>query len=94
LLDDTATTPIKIEGDVQYGKSKENYFRTHSGDLPGPMEWVYSGDAELTNKFGNLELDISNQDDGNRTRRPDVGPIVETLLPKFKNLLARRACTW
>jgi len=95
LLDDTAITPITAEGPIRYGRSKEvqqNSKVDVDDESGGELENKSTKDSEddlKSNTEGELGLD-----ENEKVQRPDVQPVVDTLLPKFRELLGKRACNW
>jgi hypothetical protein len=95
LLDDTPITPVAARGPVRYGRSKnvqENSKVDVDGERKGDLE------ATLRNSSGNIVKQMKTGDQGlsedEKVERPDVRPVVNALLPAFRQLLAKRSCNW
>ena len=87
LLGDTMITPATIEGPIRYGRNQDVQ---HSSKI--------DVDGEMMDSLGNHaeRMAISQQGwrENEKMQRPDVQPLVDALLPAFRELLAKRACNW
>jgi hypothetical protein len=95
LLDDTMITPATAEGPIRYGRNKDVQ---HSPKIDVDKERTDSPGPSFTNSLEiNAERIVMGQQGGrenNKIQRPDVQPLVDALLPAFRELLAKRACNW
>jgi hypothetical protein len=93
LLDDTAITPATAKGPIRYGRNKDVQ-QSSKGDVDGER----TGDLEAApkNSLGNNVKSMTTGelglDEDEKVKRPDVQPLVDALLPAFRQLLAQRAC--
>lgn len=95
LLDDTAITPAKAQGPIRYGRNRDVQ-RSSKAGVDGEMQGEL--EATSTNSSANSVKQITTGEQGLRedekVERPDVQPVVDALLPAFRNLLAKRSCNW
>ena len=95
LLDDTLITPATSEGPVRYGRSKDVQ-QSSKADVDGERR----GDLDATSSDGSGNSvkprttgeQGLNEDD--KVQRPDVQPLIDAMLPGFRELLAKRARSW
>jgi hypothetical protein len=95
LLDDTMITPATAEGPIRYGRNKDVQ-QSSKIDVDG--ERRDNSGLSSTNSLGNNAEQMTMGQQGLREnekmQRPDVQPLVDALLPAFRELLAKRACNW
>jgi hypothetical protein len=94
-LDDTAITPATGKGPVRYGRNKDVQQSSKvnvDGERKGDLE------AISTNSSGKRVKQMTTREqglsEGEKVQRPDVQPLVDALLPAFRQLLAKRSCNW
>jgi hypothetical protein len=95
LLDDTAITPATAEGPVRYGRNKDVQ-QSSRVDVHGEKRDDLQ--ATSTDSSGTSAKSMTTGEQGlsedEKVQRPDVQPLVDALLPAFRELLAKRACNW
>ena len=95
LLDDTAITPATAGGAVRYGRNKDVQQSSKSdvnGERKDDLKPIPANDSG-----GSLKPTMTGEQglsEDEKVHRPDVRAVVDAMLPAFKELLARRACTW
>lgn len=95
LLDDTPITPAAAKGPIRYGRNKDVQQNSkvdvdgERKDDPEATSTIWSGNGVKQMTTGEQGL---SEDD--RVQRPDVQPVVDALLPAFRELLAKRSCNW
>jgi hypothetical protein len=87
LLDDTMITPATVEGPIRYGRNKDVQHNSKT-DVDGEMMDSLGNNAER------MEIGQQGWRENEKMQRPDVQPLVDALLPAFRELLAKRACNW
>jgi hypothetical protein len=87
LLDDTMITPAIAEGPIRYGRNKDVQ---HGSKIDVDGEMMDS----LGNNVERMEMGQQGWRENEKIQRPDVQPLVDELLPTFRELLAKRACNW
>ena len=90
LLDDTAITPATAEGPVRYGRNKDVQ-QSSLVDVDGEKKGVLEA-ASPNSSRNNVKLMSTGETCLEKAERPDVRPLVDALLPAFRQLLAKRAC--
>jgi len=97
LLDDTMITPATAEGPIRYGRNKDVQ-QSSKMDVDADGERRDNSGLSSTDSLGNNAEQMTMGQQGLREnekmRRPDVQPLVDALLPAFRELLAKRACNW
>jgi len=92
LLDDTAITPATAKGPIRYGRSKEvqqNSKADVDGGKRGEVERESSKEsADDVKPKTESELGL---DENEKVQRPEVQPVVDALLPTFRELLGKKA---
>ena len=95
MLDDTMITPATAEGPIRYGRNKDVQ-QNSKIDVDG--ERRDNSGLSPTNSLGNNAEQMTMGQQGLREnekmQRPDVQPLVDALLPAFRELLEKRACNW
>jgi hypothetical protein len=95
LLDDTVITPATAEGPIRYGMNKDVQ---QSSKIDVDRERRDNSGPSSTNSLGNSAEQMTVGQHGwrenEKMQRPDVQPLVDALLPAFRELLAKRACNW
>ena len=95
LLDDTPITPAAAKRRVRYERSKDvqqnlkaDEGRERKGDLEAtPTDGSGGNVRQMTTGGQSLTED-------EKVQRPDIQPVIDALLPAFRQLLARRLCNW
>jgi len=97
LLDDTMITPATAEGPIRYGRNKDVQ-QSSKIDVDADGERRDNSGLSSTDSLGNNAEQMTMGQQGLREnekmQRPDVQPLVDALLPAFRELLAKRACNW
>jgi hypothetical protein len=95
LLDDTMITPATAEGPIRYGRNTDVQ---QSSKIDVNRERMDSSGLNSTNSLGNnaerMTMGQQGWRENEKMQRPDVQPLVDALLPAFRDLLAKRACNW
>jgi hypothetical protein len=88
-------TPATAEGPIRYGRNTDVQ---QSSKIDVNRERMDSSGLNSTNSLGNnaerMTMGQQGWRENEKMQRPDVQPLVDALLPAFRDLLAKRACNW
>ena len=95
LLDDTAITPATAEGPVRYGRSKDVQQNSKiDADSEKRGELLKKSSKDSVDEIRSRAEGEQGLNENEKVDRPDVQPVVDALLPAFRELLGKRACNW
>jgi hypothetical protein len=95
LLDDTPITPAAAKGRVRYGRSKDvqqNLKADEGRERKGDLEATSTNGSEDSAR--QMTTDGQGLSEDEKVQRPDIRPVIDALLPAFRQLLGRRFCNW